>query len=79
MSYLQVVTFLHTMLLSEKIEFTTALIVCPLNTVLNWINEFSKWQEGLDDDECLEVFIYLSLALSFHLVIFRSLILLLLI
>ncbi|XP_032886020.1 transcriptional regulator ATRX isoform X3 [Amblyraja radiata] len=52
---LQVVTFLHTMLLSEKIEFTTALIVCPLNTVLNWINEFSKWQEGLDDDECLEV------------------------
>ncbi|XP_069748920.1 transcriptional regulator ATRX isoform X2 [Narcine bancroftii] len=52
---LQVVTFLHTMLLSEKLEFGTALIVCPLNTVLNWINEFSKWQEGLDDDECLEV------------------------
>ncbi|XP_078068033.1 transcriptional regulator ATRX isoform X2 [Mustelus asterias] len=52
---LQVVTFLHTMLLSEKLEFSTALIVCPLNTVLNWINEFSKWQEGLDDDECLEV------------------------
>ncbi|XP_043560921.1 transcriptional regulator ATRX isoform X1 [Chiloscyllium plagiosum] len=52
---LQVVTFLHTMLLAEKLDFSTALIVCPLNTVLNWINEFSKWQEGLDDDECLEV------------------------
>ncbi|XP_072127003.1 transcriptional regulator ATRX isoform X2 [Mobula birostris] len=52
---LQVVTFLHTVLLAEKLEFRTALIVCPLNTVLNWINEFSKWQEGLDDDECLEV------------------------
>ncbi|XP_051876726.1 transcriptional regulator ATRX isoform X2 [Pristis pectinata] len=52
---LQVVTFLHTMLLAEKLEFSTALIVCPLNTVLNWINEFAKWQEGLDDDECLEV------------------------
>ncbi|XP_078268254.1 transcriptional regulator ATRX-like isoform X2 [Rhinoraja longicauda] len=52
---LQVVTFLHTMLLADKLEFSTALIVCPLNTVLNWINEFSKWQEGLNDDECLEV------------------------
>uniref|UniRef100_A0A4W3JJA0 DNA helicase n=1 Tax=Callorhinchus milii TaxID=7868 RepID=A0A4W3JJA0_CALMI len=52
---LQVVTFLHTMLLSEKLDFTNALIVCPLNTVLNWVNEFSKWQEGLDDDESLEV------------------------
>ncbi|XP_067903382.1 transcriptional regulator ATRX isoform X2 [Heterodontus francisci] len=52
---LQVVTFLHTMLLSEKLNFSTALIVSPLNTVLNWINEFSKWQAGLDDDECLEV------------------------
>ncbi|XP_067853277.1 transcriptional regulator ATRX isoform X2 [Heptranchias perlo] len=52
---LQVVTFLHTMLLSEKLDFSTALIVCPLNTVLNWINEFSKWQVGLADDESLEV------------------------
>ncbi|XP_041051360.1 transcriptional regulator ATRX isoform X8 [Carcharodon carcharias] len=52
---LQVVTFLHTMLLAEKLNFSTALIVCPLNTVLNWINEFAKWQEGLDDDESLEV------------------------
>uniref|UniRef100_UPI00398F7FDB transcriptional regulator ATRX n=1 Tax=Pristiophorus japonicus TaxID=55135 RepID=UPI00398F7FDB len=52
---LQVVTFLHTMLLNEKLDFSTALIVCPLNTVLNWINEFSKWQAGLDDDESLEV------------------------
>ncbi|XP_038630402.1 transcriptional regulator ATRX isoform X1 [Scyliorhinus canicula] len=52
---LQVVTFLHTMLLSEKLDFSTALVVCPLNTVLNWINEFNKWQDGLDDDECLEV------------------------
>ncbi|XP_056396816.1 transcriptional regulator ATRX isoform X1 [Hyla sarda] len=52
---LQVVSFLHTVLLSEKLDFTTALVVCPLNTVLNWTNEFEKWQDGLNDDEALEV------------------------
>uniref|UniRef100_A0A665WNC9 DNA helicase n=1 Tax=Echeneis naucrates TaxID=173247 RepID=A0A665WNC9_ECHNA len=52
---LQVVTFLHTLLLCEKLNFSTALVVCPLNTVLNWLNEFEKWQEGMKDDESLEV------------------------
>ncbi|XP_043913189.1 transcriptional regulator ATRX [Protopterus annectens] len=52
---LQVVAFLHSVLHGDKLEFRTALVVCPLNTVLNWLNEFEKWQEGLEDDEKLEV------------------------
>ncbi|XP_060105488.1 transcriptional regulator ATRX isoform X3 [Heteronotia binoei] len=52
---LQVVSFLHTVLLCDKLDFSTALVVCPLNTALNWMNEFEKWQEGLEDDEKLEV------------------------
>nr|XP_033802235.1 transcriptional regulator ATRX isoform X1 [Geotrypetes seraphini] len=52
---LQVVAFLHTVLLCEKLDFSTALVVCPLNTVLNWTNEFEKWQDGLEDDESLQV------------------------
>lgn len=52
---LQVVSFLHAVILNDKLDFSTALVVCPLNTVLNWVNEFDKWQEGLEDDEKLEV------------------------
>ncbi|XP_063288132.1 transcriptional regulator ATRX [Pelobates fuscus] len=52
---LQVVSFLHTVLLNDKLEFSTAIVVCPLNTVLNWINEFEKWQECMEDEDKLEV------------------------
>ncbi|CAJ0940778.1 unnamed protein product [Ranitomeya imitator] len=52
---LKVVSFLHTVLLNDQLDFSTALVVCPLNTVLNWTNEFEKWQDGLNDDEALEV------------------------
>ncbi|KAM7397771.1 hypothetical protein PAMA_005884 [Pampus argenteus] len=48
---LQVVTFLHTVLLSKNLNFRTALVVCPLNTVLNWISEFKKWQENMGEDK----------------------------
>lgn len=47
---LQVVTFLHTVLLSKNLNFKTALVVCPLNTVLNWVSEFKKWQRTLGED-----------------------------
>ncbi|XP_072285341.1 transcriptional regulator ATRX-like isoform X2 [Pyxicephalus adspersus] len=52
---LQVVSFLNAVLLNDKLNFSSALVVCPLNTVLNWTNEFEKWQDGLKDEEKLEV------------------------
>ncbi|KAK7922666.1 hypothetical protein WMY93_009568 [Mugilogobius chulae] len=48
---LQVVTFLHTVLQSKILNFNTALVVCPLNTVLNWVSEFRKWQRTLGEDK----------------------------
>uniref|UniRef100_A0A8C4IIG3 DNA helicase n=1 Tax=Dicentrarchus labrax TaxID=13489 RepID=A0A8C4IIG3_DICLA len=48
---LQVVTFLHTVLLSENLKFRTALVVCPLNTILNWVSEFKKWQDNMGQDK----------------------------
>ncbi|XP_023260466.1 transcriptional regulator ATRX-like [Seriola lalandi dorsalis] len=47
---LQVVTFLHTVLLSRNLKFRTALVVCPLNTILNWVSEFKKWQGTMGKD-----------------------------
>uniref|UniRef100_A0A8C7ICR6 DNA helicase n=1 Tax=Oncorhynchus kisutch TaxID=8019 RepID=A0A8C7ICR6_ONCKI len=51
---LQVVTFLHTMLQSRCLNFRTALVVCPLNTILNWVNEFDKWQVNMGADKNIE-------------------------
>ncbi|XP_078122976.1 transcriptional regulator ATRX-like [Sander vitreus] len=48
---LQVVTFLHTVLLSENLKFRRALVVCPLNTILNWVSEFKKWQNNMGQDK----------------------------
>ncbi|XP_052089587.1 transcriptional regulator ATRX-like isoform X3 [Mytilus californianus] len=43
---LSVIAFLHTMMGNyETTEFSTALIVCPLNTVLNWQHEVKMWLE----------------------------------
>ncbi|XP_026183352.1 transcriptional regulator ATRX-like [Mastacembelus armatus] len=48
---LQVVAFLHTVLLSANLKFRTALVVCPLNTILNWVGEFKKWQNNMGEDK----------------------------
>uniref|UniRef100_A0A672JKB3 DNA helicase n=1 Tax=Salarias fasciatus TaxID=181472 RepID=A0A672JKB3_SALFA len=48
---LQVVAFLHTVLQSKNLHFRTALVVCPLNTILNWISEFDKWQGNMGEEK----------------------------
>lgn len=41
---LQVITLVHTLITnSEKTNVHKVMVVCPVNTVLNWKSEFKKW------------------------------------
>lgn len=41
----QSVAFVHTLLTNKVCGIKTALVICPLNTVNNWTQEFKKWTE----------------------------------
>uniref|UniRef100_T1IWW8 ATP-dependent helicase ATRX n=1 Tax=Strigamia maritima TaxID=126957 RepID=T1IWW8_STRMM len=44
---LQVIAFIHTLLSNKKAtKLKTCLVVCPLNTILNWYSEFDMWLEA---------------------------------
>ncbi|XP_018324185.1 transcriptional regulator ATRX homolog [Agrilus planipennis] len=48
---LQIIALVHTLLVnSKKTGISKVLVVCPLNTVLNWVEEFQKWLEDVDGD-----------------------------
>ncbi|KAK0163108.1 hypothetical protein PV327_006816 [Microctonus hyperodae] len=53
----QVVTLAHTLLSnSEKTGVNTILIVAPLSTVLNWVNEFKIWLAEVEDGDDIEIY-----------------------
>ena len=46
-------TFIHTVMMHKKLtKVKTCLVVAPLNTVLNWQNEFEMW---LDEEDQMTV------------------------
>ncbi|XP_055695300.1 transcriptional regulator ATRX homolog [Lutzomyia longipalpis] len=54
---LQVIALTHTLLAnSEKTGVQRVLVICPLSTVLNWVNEFSKWLDDVSDSEDIDVY-----------------------
>lgn len=52
---LQVIALTYTLLNYEATNIKTILIVCPLSTVLNWLNEYNTWLKDLDDIEVYEL------------------------
>lgn len=53
---LQVITLAHTVLTDERTGINTILVVCPLNTVLNWVNEFNTWLRDVKNSNDIEIF-----------------------
>ncbi|XP_043490866.1 transcriptional regulator ATRX-like isoform X2 [Polistes fuscatus] len=48
---LQVITLSHTLLTHEETGIKTILVVCPLSTVLNWVNEFEMWLKDVENGD----------------------------
>ncbi|XP_026482209.1 LOW QUALITY PROTEIN: transcriptional regulator ATRX homolog [Ctenocephalides felis] len=54
---LQVVTLVHTLLMHEELtKVRCVLVVCPLSTVLNWVNEFTIWLKNINDGEDINIY-----------------------
>ena len=52
----QVVTLAHTLLMHNETGIQSILVVCPLSTVLNWVNEFKIWLEDLPNGDDIEIY-----------------------
>lgn len=53
---LQVITLCHTLLMNgNKTGVEKVLVVCPLNTVLNWVAEFKQWLPRSSNFEVFEI------------------------
>lgn len=54
---LQVVTLVHTLLTaSERSNVHRVLVICPLSTVLNWVNEFTMWMQHVEENADLDIY-----------------------
>ncbi|XP_014365796.2 uncharacterized protein LOC106716733 [Papilio machaon] len=47
---LQVLALLHTVLTHPGVGMQRVLVVCPLSTVLNWVDEINKWMGPVNDN-----------------------------
>ena len=52
----QVVTLAHTLLTHEETKINTVMVVCPLSTVLNWVNEFKTWLKYTKNGDDIEIY-----------------------
>lgn len=54
---LQVVTLTHTLLAhSDETNVERVLVICPVSTVLNWVNEFNIWLKHCKKNKDIEIF-----------------------
>lgn len=54
---LQVVALVHTLLAhSEETNIEKVLVICPVSTVLNWVNEFRIWLRHCGKNKDIEIY-----------------------
>lgn len=54
---LQIVTLAHTLLThSDRTNVQRVLVIAPLSTVLNWVNEFRKWLAFCETNKDMEIY-----------------------
>lgn len=54
---LQVVTLIHTLLSnSDATNVEKVLVICPVSTVLNWVNEFKIWLRHCEANRDIEIY-----------------------
>lgn len=54
---LQVVALTHTLLAhSDETNVERVLVICPVSTVLNWVNEFKIWLKHCKENKDIEIF-----------------------
>lgn len=54
---LQVVSLVHTLLThSDKTNVERVLVICPVSTILNWVNEFKIWLRHCEKNRDLEIY-----------------------
>lgn len=53
----QVVALTHTLLAHDTLtKVHRVLVVCPLSTVLNWVNEFKMWLKFAERESDIDVY-----------------------
>lgn len=54
---LQVITLVHTLLThSIKTKVEKVLIVCPVNVILNWVEEFQVWLKEFQKKDNVKIY-----------------------
>lgn len=56
---LQLITLLHTLNKHTETKINRILIICPKSTIMNWNDEFEKWQRDIPGDK-LNVFLCIN-------------------
>ena len=53
---LQVITLVHTLLVNDVIGIKTVMVLCPMNTILNWVDEFDTWLKNVPKKKKIHIY-----------------------